>query len=558
MFQAMKYLDDIEMKMDTMEVQLGSLDLDNVFHLMWVYKNIPHILKYSEEKLEEIIEKLEKAKVNDFYPAGIILQYLNQLIYRIYGIKDHDEELLFLREKCGYTQVEDGEDLSILKKHIFSLCKPIVGLHTKEVVDIMAYAYEKDGQEDFDKLFAIFEKSNDILIELHLHKVRIYRKRGSRRNGSKSKSLEDNKVELDFKSDDNSTITSSLNSTITSSLNSTITSSPNNDDTSFNLSRDIEKLNINGDTSEIADKKPFHCPEENHLKQAKDLLLSFNNPSLKFYIENLALYLSLEYDEEIFIKFITFTTGGYKSICASKIFRMTKVPEDKLFCLISAMEGVEKDILKSEGLIVNPQTLKMYVEWCISSFRSLSIALVSDYIDISRLYISFAKEYNHSSMFKIFKLLWDCNVVKVEEQVKLHLIDSLTSIFEIFYTDQEGECPSEVFDSINNFIDKQADTKSTLRDIITQISSTHIYRRSFLRHISVLKYFDQDFRNQVMENLLSSSDLDWRYRKDLLEGCFENYKALGLDCKQFLDVFTKDKVFYVRVRAKEIKQEIEK
>ncbi|KAF9763652.1 hypothetical protein NGRA_1149 [Nosema granulosis] len=530
----MKYLDDVVMKCDTMETQLEKLDFENVFHLMWVYKNIPYILKHSEQKMEEIVQDLEKIVISDFYPAGIILQYLNQLIYRIYNIKDNDEELVFLKDRCGYNNEEQEEELSGLKKHILSLCKPIVGLHTKEVVDIMAYSYEVDGNEDFDNLFKIFKGSNDILIELHLHKVRINRKRNNKKHPKhEHQKIEETKLELDFKSDD------------------------------LGITEDMERLNIKTDESKkeggsIGDSKPFQCSEKDHLKQAKDLLLSFDNPSLKFYIENLALYLSLEYDEEIFVKFINFTTGGYKSICANKIFRLTEVPEEKLCCLISSMENVEKDILRAENLLINSHTFKMFVDWCISSSKGISIALVSDYVDISKCFILFLRKYRHISMFKIFKMLWDCNVVKIDEQIKLNLITVISEIFDIFLDENSTKkSTEESLDRIDSFFKDPVDIKATLKEVVSEMSSTHIYRKSFVHHLAILRHFDQEVKDAAIERMLGDTGLDWRYRTNLLESCFKNHKMLGIDCYKFLDVFTKDKVFYVRMKAKEIKDRLE-
>ncbi|AFN83970.1 hypothetical protein EROM_101550 [Encephalitozoon romaleae SJ-2008] len=303
------------------------------------------------------------------------------------------------------------------------------------------------------------------------------------------------------------------------------------------------------------------------LVEAKRCLLDIESISPRFFLENVALYLSLSFDKELLNLFRKYINTEYGSVCAFHIFKLKTVDPETLEAMIKEMKDVKKEILKSEHLIITTTTFNLYVEWCVDTFGSISISSINDYSDISRLYIKFLKVFPHKKMFLILQRMCGSRIDRVSNTVYGHIAYDLEeivkitlSLFDNVRSNDEEKIPNTLLDDEKIFGDSnRLDTsnfciRQELEKIVLEVCKR--YRKSFLSQIKTLFYFsNNDFKEKIIKILCDDHGNDWRYRRALLHS-YREHPCLFKEAFN-LDNFTKDPVFIVRRTALDIKEELD-
>lgn len=319
--------------------------------------------------------------------------------------------------------------------------------------------------------------------------------------------------------------------------------------------------------------------EKHSLSEAKRCLLDLETMSPKFFLENTALYLSMSFDEELFLLFRKYMATGYKTVCASNIFKLKEVGMERMEDMVKEVREMKGEILKADGLIVTATTLGLYVDWCVGTFNSISIASIGDYASISKLYIRFLQAFQHRNMLGILQGIFTCKIERVMNIAGAHIVVDLKEIVEIFLRlfgktetddshcggqrhreDTDGVGPSiqlseteieRMFNDSRLFDVSSVCIEHELESIVAEIHRHH--RMGFLSQIGVLEHFSSGFRSKIVHSLCTNYSTDWRYKRELLHS-YRRYPHLFRE-SDILNTFIKDPVFIVRRTAMDIKEE---
>lgn len=292
------------------------------------------------------------------------------------------------------------------------------------------------------------------------------------------------------------------------------------------------------------------------MSESKRYLLEIESISPRFFLENASLYLSLSYDEDLFELFKTYTTTEYRTICASNVFRLKRISSDEMESIVDGMADMRREMLRSDDLMITQTTLKIYVDWCLNVFDSISISSINDYSEVSRLYIKFLRGFRHRRMFGILQGLCGSKIDRIMSMTGAHLVNDLNEMVELLLElfngsmeDQRDDI-QDIDDLLSRF-DVPDDVERELERIITEVVRSH--RKGFLSQIEVLNHFGDEFRSGVIEMLCTNYDTDWRYRKEVLCSYRRHPNLFG--GRNILDGFINDPVFIVRRMALDVKEE---
>lgn len=514
--------------------------------------------------------------------------------------------------------------------YLYRLVLPFSKTCTKQVVDIVAFLFTRTTMGEFDELFEIFDKKKDFLIELYLLKVKLMRERSIRykckrcRGADKMIDLEmeecikNMKISFDSKDECNKEVEkdqekkTDFYSIEDDNANRKESNEKFPEDLSFSQGRpffesSIESFSEEGNKylDETGEAKidrdilnhkshqasgdlpyktlckcrrnesvgetclcaSYKLSDEIHcLTEAKRHLLDIESISPRFFLENVALYLSLSFDKELLNLFRKYINTEYRSACAFHIFKLKTVDPETLEAMIKEMKDAKKEILKSDHLVITTTTFNLYAEWCMDTFGSISISSINDYSDISRLYIKFLRVFPHKKMFLILQRMCGSRIDRVSNTVYGHIAYNLEEIvkitlnlFDNVHSNDEEKMPSTLLDDGKIFGNSnRIDTSSfcirqELEKIVLEVCKR--YRKSFLSQIKTLFYFsDDDFKEKIIKILSDDHGNDWRYRRALLHS-YKEHPCLFKGAFN-LDSFTKDPVFIVRRTALDIKEEL--
>ncbi|KMV65319.1 hypothetical protein M970_101600 [Encephalitozoon cuniculi EcunIII-L] len=310
----------------------------------------------------------------------------------------------------------------------------------------------------------------------------------------------------------------------------------------------------------------IHC-----LGEAKKHLMDIESISPRFFLENVALYLSLSFDEELLNLFRKYTNTEYQAVCASHVFKLRTVDSGTIEAMVEEMRNAKREMLKSDFLPITSTTFGLYIGWCMDTFGSISISSVSDYSDISRLYIRFLRAFRHKKMFLILAEICGCRIERVSAVACAYIADNLEEIVEIFLnlfdnTEADPRLSKDEEKVLNTLLNDEKIFKDVCRldapgfcikqeleKIVLEVCRRH--RKAFLPQIKILhRFLDSEFRLKVIGILCTDYANDWRYRRALLHSYRENpcfFKGV-----LNLTSFTKDPVFIVRRTALDIKEEL--
>ncbi|ADM12487.1 uncharacterized protein Eint_101620 [Encephalitozoon intestinalis ATCC 50506] len=612
--------------------RIDSLNMNDPENVVWAYRNIQQVYSHSAVDFEKMVKIMMGTKLLDFNTSLIVLEMVGNALQDHFEKQKEDEEISFVASKCGLS-ISSGENKVSTGyiDYLYKLILPFARICTKQVVDIVAFLFTRTSRAEFDELFEMFEKKKDFLVELYLLKVRLMRERslkykcGRCKDAREMSSLEmeewiknmkissvgelgdDKGVECEKKTDFYSIDSAGggrredgmegLPEELSFSQDKPFfesTTSPSNN----SKDREEAKNKLEGDTLEC---RPHQRPyeEECHdgvcrcrveesedktclcasykpsdesrcLKEAKKYLLDIESVSPRFFLENVALYLSLSFDKELLDLFEKYIGTEYEPVCASHIFKLKAIDSGVLEAMIGRMRNSKREMLKSDNLPVTDTTFGLYIEWCADTFGSISISSVNDYSNISKLYIKFLRSFPHKKMFLILEEICESKIERVSDAVYAHIAEDLEEIVKIllnlFNSTEENNKLSKdeekmsmlgdekTFKNAKRLNSPEFCIEQELERIVLEVCKR--YRKAFLSQIRVLDHFpDNEFLLKISKTLCTNYENDWRYRRALLHSYREWPKFFGEILN--IDSFTKDPVFIVRRTALDIKEEID-
>ncbi|AFM99261.1 hypothetical protein EHEL_101690 [Encephalitozoon hellem ATCC 50504] len=605
--------------------RIDRLDMGNPEHVVWAYKNIRQAYSHSATDFSRMVKMMAEHRPLDFNTSLIVLEEIGGILHKHFGEEEDDEEISFVASKCGLS-ITSGESDTCMRyvDYLYRLVLPFAKVCTKQVVDIVAFLFTRTSTAEFDELFEIFGKKKDFLVELYLLKVKLMRERSAKykcercRNADKKASLDmeeciknmkispsggemekDPEKKTDFYSiEDVDSIRKESNEKFPEDLSfsqgkpffeSGVESHSLEGGKSLNGSEDRSadggvlegKPHLTSDggsrntscecgtdgrpneTCLCASYKP--SDEAYCLSEAKKHLLDIESISPRFFLENVALYLSLSFDKELLDLFRKYVNTEYGTVCAFHVFKLKTIDRETSEALIGEMKDAKREILKSENLAVTSTTFNLYVEWCMDTFGSISISSINDYSDISRLYVKFLRAFPHKKMFLILEGMCESRIDRVSNVVYGRIACDLEEIVSIILglfgdtnEDDRRKASNTLMDDEKIFRNSsRLDApnfciKQELEKIVFEVCKR--YRKAFLSQIKVLLHFPDDFRLKIVSILCGDYDNDWRYRRALLHSYREHPHFFEGIFN--LDIFTRDPVFIVRRTALDIREEL--
>lgn len=375
--------------------------------ILWLYKNIHEINETTD--IETI---LNNVIIDDFSIGMLIYEDICKMVLKIYGNTDDDyffEEMSFLNEFRISKEIYDNtkemnsniiientvnlnklqnttnpissrNNNSFIINNIYTLCKPIIDICLKQVLDLFVYIYKYNKDfKNIDLLILKYNEKDDILIDLHLLKLKFFIKNKesmfiSSRNINNEIKNTTNSVE-----GNNNEIESINNKTKNNKFNVENTNI-NSDNTILNtLNEKIISTSTSDKTNAIPEQK-YDKKNSSNLTYDKtilrNLILNYKG-DLNFLLESICSFLKYEKDDLLITKLKFYSESGYRHI-------IYKYIDSTVYSYI-------KDTLPmcTELLIKGVYDLDEYLNWSLSSFKNLSIVRINDLVEVSKLFVTY-------------------------------------------------------------------------------------------------------------------------------------------------------------------------
>lgn len=255
------------------------LKFEDDMDILYLYINIKKFIKM--EGLAKILETIQGLKINDSTIGQFCFNVIEREVLIELGEVEIDYKIIqvYNASRNRYKSIspinQDNDipiqiSLSDLDDFFFInnlniLLIPFIFSNDKQCVDLIAYVYKKKNINVFHLLFDSFKKQNDLMIELHLLKARL-----------------DKDKEVLLTTYDNC-----------NNLNNT------------------KEANLAANLQNKATLKNTNLEIQNHLNQARELLINITQKEQRFFLENATLYLALQFDKDIFYFLIQCSKNPY-------------------------------------------------------------------------------------------------------------------------------------------------------------------------------------------------------------------------------------------------------
>lgn len=255
------------------------LKFEDDMDILYLYINIKKFIKM--EGLAKILETIQGLKINDSTIGQFCFNVIEREVLIELGEVEIDYKIIqvYNASRNRYKSIspinQDNDipiqiSLSDLDDFFFInnlniLLIPFIFSNDKQCVDLIAYVYKKKNINVFHLLFDSFKKQNDLMIELHLLKARL-----------------DKDKEALLTTYDNC-----------NNLNNT------------------KEANLAANLQNKATLKNTNLEIQNHLNQARELLINITQKEQRFFLENATLYLALQFDKDIFYFLIQCSKNPY-------------------------------------------------------------------------------------------------------------------------------------------------------------------------------------------------------------------------------------------------------
>lgn len=255
------------------------LKFEDDMDILYLYINIKKFIKM--EGLAKILETIQGLKINDSTIGQFCFNVIEREVLIELGEVEIDYKIIqvYNASRNRYKSIspinQDNDipiqiSLSDLDDFFFInnlniLLIPFIFSNDKQCVDLIAYVYKKKNINVFHLLFDSFKKQNDLMIELHLLKARL-----------------DKDKEAFLTTYDNC-----------NNLNNT------------------KEANLAANLQNKATLKNTNLEIQNHLNQARELLINITQKEQRFFLENATLYLALQFDKDIFYFLIQCSKNPY-------------------------------------------------------------------------------------------------------------------------------------------------------------------------------------------------------------------------------------------------------
>lgn len=255
------------------------LKFEDDMDILYLYINIKKFIKM--EGLAKILETIQGLKINDSTIGQFCFNVIEREVLIELGEVEIDYKIIqvYNASRNRYKSIspisQDNDipiqiSLSDLDDFFFInnlniLLIPFIFSNDKQCVDLIAYVYKKKNINVFHLLFDSFKKQNDLMIELHLLKARLDK--------------------------DKEALLTTYNNC--NNLNNT------------------KEANLAANLQNKATLKNTNLEIQNHLNQARELLINITQKEQRFFLENATLYLALQFDKDIFYFLIQCSKNPY-------------------------------------------------------------------------------------------------------------------------------------------------------------------------------------------------------------------------------------------------------
>lgn len=560
-----------------MKKELTELDFSNDIDIIYAYKNI--------RTNPELLESLATVKISSFdfgmlcfdVIAGAVLEELDETFV--------DEEMLGMLQKC--TKIEEEQSQSkIYCEKLNLLLSPLVNVCNKQIVDLVYFVYKKSGISHFGFLFESF-KVDTHKIELHLLAAKGIKARSFDLTELKQFLVDSNTTknentahgedkDTDTKTDNEDSVKDKSNETpfLEDKENNVSFQSDSSDDAEAgNSTRLLSRPFRDG----VVEMDPTF-----HLSKAKELLLMTNKYSDSvFMLENIANFLALKFDREIFEKFLLFSEYPHFHIA------LNKLPDVPFFFYEGAdirriLGSIPKDknndtqasITTGDSIPeikVNSTLLKLYMEFANKTLTSLESPDI-DYLLLARGLRSFVFSYKSPALLKIFTDLLRCKISSVLLEIEDILLPDLDLYLDAFVAKpmDHPECENQVCPSmddpfpvllnayLNSSFYSASDDAIAWRllnetsvgdlnfpELLKGFSANEDLKIYVLENVNKISEIFKDNFGEILENLKIFPKLNWRYKKAFLER-IKDLEAVGVSKEWVKEELKNDRVFYIK------------
>ncbi|KAK6090080.1 hypothetical protein P3W45_000968 [Vairimorpha bombi] len=172
-----------------------------------------------------------------------------------------------------------------------------------------------------------------------------------------------------------------------------------------------------------------------------------------------------------------------------------------------------------------------FIKWSMNCFKNLSVLKINDFVEISRLFINYYRKEkdNHKELLEMLNLLIKLDISYVSERIRANILE---------------------------YVDEVIEDNAFIRHFVIESSDNPVYKKVLVKKMGILKYFSVEEKNKIVTNLFKDFDLNWRYRKTLIEECIKHLDLLGFKNNNWLKHFDNDKVFYIREMCKKLRKDL--
>lgn len=543
---------------------IQTIDFSNEMDILYAYKNI--------KEFPALLDQFHKIKFCDLSFSLFCYGIVEKAVLEELGetFVDHEMEevvRMMLSNPSGEPSGTCDAGKGFYISHLNVLLRPLVNICNKQIVDLVYYVFKKSGVNHFDFLFDVFTSESQ-LIELHLLVAKGMRDRSFdlsdikeclEHEGDSSELLDDAASDSDLvppTAPDSAPPSSSDNAGVVSLGGLSPSPSPiiplPFSDKSKDLHIDVGYFPSDNSSEEELDHvrnlaaKPFKersiMNPAFHLQRAKELLLNYKDNDATFFIENVATYLSMKFDRELFAEYLSYKcynpfSSNLKKLHAPFFFyadaSITKI-------LAPVTKVVRKDPYdftmyeSSCSIPINSYILKYFLEFCHATFFDINSPL-GDYILISKSLRYFVEFYRDPAFFKVFYELLNCKISKIEADIKSNLLSDLCLYVDVFY----GHTRTALDDSdeeLDNWTLKlHPSHKKISQNLYDDGSKTNNHKKP-----SVIPSIGEDSKSALTNAYINASfydDIEKKISHYLLDLFSKNYNEDQVDVDEFLESF---------------------
>lgn len=411
-------------------------------------------------------------------------------------VKDEDE-----KDK----KIDDSTDSKLYIKNLNILLKPIIGVCNKQIVNLIYYIYRTTGINHFEFLFKEFTEDAQ-RVELHLLVAKAIKGRPFDLSDVRE-ALENTTSSNEENLQQKITLEGIFDSKDEAQPIIPLPFLDKDDSLSLSSTMNLKpfKLNMNFDFQ---------------IDSAKKILLGSSCFAYVFLIENLANFLSLKFDKEIFKKLIDYSYHDHFCLCLN---RLPSVPyffyENVDICdFLSSFSKTSHFQIKP-----NCYLLKSFLDFSSKFFLSAETYPISFRVAFAKTLKIFVEEYKSIALFDIF-----CQLIQnrsIFTETKTTLLNDIGLYMDVFYNNRKLNKPTKIkgwhLDKANDLtiISKLDDT---LENLTSAFHNTSFYQEESNSISEYLLYrFHRKQKNnnrkKVLENLILDASADSNYKSIILK-----------------------------------------